>query len=240
MFTCFLKYDQFRSGTCWSHIKTLKFHLIFWFRCFHSNKMPRSGKTKLSKNFSQARTTKIACRGEELEHVEEVSTPNCYTSCTAETSEAAQSRRCAAQHEVQGNLNIWADSVSKANVTQFLLYLKLSINKQQNLTISYADVKTLVQWIGDFSMGLIFERNHQIEYGNYARIQIGRINQVCQFCEALKCKGENPSMCCESGKLHLQLLGKAIIWLPLLPGGCLAPLLRQHAEIQRLLPADII
>lgn len=33
-------------------------------------------------------------------------------------------------------------------------------------------------------------------------IQIGCVNQTCQFCNALK----TSSMCCASGKVHLQLL----------------------------------
>ncbi|XP_050683985.1 uncharacterized protein LOC126978908 [Leptidea sinapis] len=48
-----------------------------------------------------------------------------------------------------------------------------------------------------------FHYNPTRNYFEHSSIVIGRMNEVCKFCEAKKFKGETQSICCSSGKIKL-------------------------------------
>ncbi|XP_071035395.1 uncharacterized protein [Parasteatoda tepidariorum] len=50
---------------------------------------------------------------------------------------------------------------------------------------------------------LAFEYDPEIDYSSHALILIGSMDNECQYCHALKYKGESPGLCCASGKISL-------------------------------------
>ena len=53
-----------------------------------------------------------------------------------------------------------------------------------------------------------FSYDSSCRYAKHPSIDIGRMNQVCKFCGALKWKGETIGMCCSSGKVMIEALLK--------------------------------
>jgi hypothetical protein len=48
-----------------------------------------------------------------------------------------------------------------------------------------------------------FHYNANYDYSRNASVFIGKMDQVCVYCRALKFKNESPGMCCASGKVKL-------------------------------------
>nr|XP_053619327.1 uncharacterized protein LOC128680307 [Plodia interpunctella] len=52
-----------------------------------------------------------------------------------------------------------------------------------------------------------FDYDPLIDYVNHRLVIIGKMDQKCRYCEALKWKEETPGMCCSGGKISLPSLG---------------------------------
>jgi len=55
-----------------------------------------------------------------------------------------------------------------------------------------------------------FQYNPSINYQNHKKLVIGKMDQVCNKCKALKFKGETPGMCCSNGKIRLDDLNMSL------------------------------
>lgn len=48
-----------------------------------------------------------------------------------------------------------------------------------------------------------FHYDPSLEYMNFPQVLIGKMDNKCNFCGALKFKGETPGLCCSNGKVKL-------------------------------------
>ncbi|GFX34780.1 ATP-dependent DNA helicase PIF1 [Trichonephila clavipes] len=51
-----------------------------------------------------------------------------------------------------------------------------------------------------------YSYNPSIDYKSDASCTLGHMPITCQFCSAMKFKGETPGLCCSGGKVHLPVL----------------------------------
>lgn len=81
----------------------------------------------------------------------------------------------------------------------------LRLNEQMEAQVSGTTVYAVREKRrGEYSLEHeAFHYNPTRNYFEHPSIVIGRMNEVCKFCEAKKFKGEPPSICCSSGKIKL-------------------------------------
>lgn len=55
-----------------------------------------------------------------------------------------------------------------------------------------------------------FEYDSGVDYGSHSLIAVGKMNNECQYCKALKWKEETPGLCCSGGKISIPTIEEPI------------------------------